>query len=66
MEILLMRKVSTTHLTLRSDKIGNFPNDRLNIYKREPSKDINVSRNATAAYREVSGLPVADAVSEQC
>jgi hypothetical protein len=65
-------------LTLRSDEIGRFPNDRLNIFmnkntsvkvcnEREPVKDINVSRNATVTYHEVQGLlPVADTVSEKC
>ena len=65
-------------LTVRSEKIGNFPNDRLNIFlsrnakvnicnEREPSKDISVSKNAVIIYHEVRGwLPVADAISEQC
>ncbi len=64
-------------LTLRGSSIGNFPNDELNIFvnhdtkvkicgEREPFKDINASRNATVAYHEVSGLAVADSVSEQC
>ncbi len=65
-------------LTLRSEGFGNFPNDRMNIFldrnttvkicnEREPSKDIDVSRDATVTYHEVRGwLPVADAVTEQC
>lgn len=65
-------------LTLRSEEIGNFPNDSLNIFlnqntivkvcnKREPSKDIGVSRDATVTYHEVRGwLPVANTVSEHC
>jgi hypothetical protein len=65
-------------MTVRSEGIGNFPNDKLNIFldenttvkicnEREPSKDIDVSRNATVTYHEVRGwLPVADAVSEHC
>jgi hypothetical protein len=65
-------------LTLRSEGIGDFPNDSLNIFlgpsttvkicsEREPSRDINVGRNATVTYHEVRGwLPVADAVSEHC
>jgi hypothetical protein len=65
-------------LTLRSEGIGDFLNDSLNIFlgpsttvkicsEREPSRDINVSRSATVTYHEVRGwLPVADAVSEHC
>ena len=65
-------------LTLRSENIGKFPNDSLNIFispgttvkicsESEPSKDLNVSRNATVTYHEVRGwLPVADTIREQC
>lgn len=65
-------------LTLRSENMGNFPNDSFNIYlnhsttvkicsERKPSKDINVNGNATVTYHEVRGwLPVADAVTERC
>ena len=65
-------------LTLQSDKIGQFPNDHLNIFmnkntsvricsEREPENDIKVSRNATVTYHEVQGLlPLADSVSEKC
>ncbi len=65
-------------LTLQSYKIGQFPNDQLNIFmnndtsvkicnKGEPEKDIKVSRNATITYHEVQGLlPLADSVTEKC
>ncbi len=65
-------------LTLQSYKIGQFPNDQLNIFmnkdtsvkicnKREPEKDIKVSRNATVTYHEVQGLlPLAYSVREKC
>ncbi len=65
-------------LTLQSYKIGQFPNDQLNIFmnkdtsvkicnKREPEKDIKVSHNATVTYHEVQGLlPLADSVAEKC
>jgi hypothetical protein len=65
-------------LTLRSEKIGTFPNDTFNIYldkgttvkicnEREPWRDINVDRKVTLTYHEVRGwLPVADAVTERC
>jgi len=65
-------------LTLRSDEIGSFPNDRLNIFltpntmvkvcdTSEPARGLSVSRNATVTYHEVQGLlPVADVVSERC
>lgn len=65
-------------VTLRSESIGTFPNDRLNIFvnkntkvevcnAREPFKDIGIDRNATVTYHEVKGLlPVADSISEKC
>ncbi len=65
-------------LTLQSYKIGQFPNDQLNIFmnkdtsvkicdKREPGKDLKVSRNATITYHEVQGLlPLADSIAEKC
>jgi hypothetical protein len=65
-------------LKLRSENMGNFPNDSLNIFlnrsttvkicsERKPSKDINVNGNTSVTYHEVRGwLPVADAVTEQC
>ena len=65
-------------LTLQSDKIGQFPNNQLNIFmnkntsvkvcsESEPENDIKVSRNATVTYHEVQGLlPLADSVSEKC
>jgi hypothetical protein len=64
-------------LTLRSDEIGRYPNDKLNIFlnkdtkvkvcgMREPAKDINVSRNATIRYHELGGVAVANSVSERC
>ncbi len=65
-------------LTLQSTKIGQYPNDQLNIFmnkntsvkvcnEREPENDIKVSRNATVRYHEVQGLlPLADSVTEKC
>lgn len=64
-------------LTLISNGIGRYPNDELNIFVkpdvkvkvcglREPAGDIMVSRNAVIRYHELSGLAVADAVSERC
>jgi hypothetical protein len=65
-------------LTLQSYKIGQFPNDQLNIFMnkntsvkicstREPEHDIKVDRKATVTYHEVQGLlPIADSVSEKC
>ncbi len=64
-------------LTLRSEKIGQFPNDKLNIFlnkstrvricnMREPARDIKVSRNAIVSYHELQGLAVANSVSERC
>jgi hypothetical protein len=74
--------VDTLHhinmLTLQSYKIGQFPNDQLNIFmnkntsvnicsERKPEHDIKVSRDATVTYHEVQGLlPLADSVSEKC
>jgi hypothetical protein len=65
-------------LTLESTKIGQYPNDQLNIFmnkntsvkvcnEREPEHDIRVSSNATIRYHEVQGLlPLADSVTERC
>ncbi len=65
-------------VTLQSSKIGNFPNDEINIFvtkdtkteicnKREPLRDMDVSRIATVIYHEVRGwVPVADSIKEQC
>ncbi len=65
-------------LTLQSTKIGQYPNDQLNIFmnkntsvkvcnEREPENDIKVSGNATVRYHEVQGLlPLADSVTEKC
>jgi hypothetical protein len=64
-------------LTLQSQKIGQFPNDQINIFMnndtavkicnaRKPEKDIAVDRNATITYHEVQGLPLADRVTEKC
>ena len=64
-------------LTIRSDEIGQFPNDTLNVFlskdtnvkictMNEPARDIMVNRDVTIEYHEVSGLAVADSVSEQC
>ena len=64
-------------LTIRSDEIGQYPNDTVNIFlskdtdvklctMNDPAEDITVSRDVTIMYHEVSGLAVADRVSEQC
>ncbi len=64
-------------LTVRSDEIGRFPNDELNVFLnknttvkmcsvRGPAKDLKVGRDASIEYHELGGVPVADAVSEQC
>ena len=64
-------------LTIRSDEIGQFPNDTVNIFlskdtdvklctMNDPAEDIMVSRDVIITYHEVSGLAVADSVSEQC
>ncbi len=65
-------------VTLRGSKIGNFPNDEINIFvtkntkteicnKLEPLRDMDVSRTAKVTYHEVRGwIPVADSVKEQC
>jgi len=64
-------------LTLRSDEIGQFPNDTLNVFLRqntdvkvcgthEPAKDIAVGRTATIMYHDVSGLTVANSIAERC
>jgi len=64
-------------LTIRSDEIGQYPNDTVNIFlskdtdvklctMNDPAEDIIVSRDVTIVYHEVSGLAIADSVSEQC
>jgi len=64
-------------LTLRSDEIGRYPNDTLNIFlspdtkveicgMSEPGNDISVSSNVTITYHEVGGVAVADSVAERC
>ena len=64
-------------LTLRSDEIGQYPNDKLNIFlskdtevkacdMSEPGKDIAVGRDVMIEYHEVGGLAVADSVAERC
>ena len=65
-------------LTLRSDEIGAFPNDSLNIFLDSNTKvmvcnapvsaeDINVSRNASVTYHEVRDwLVVADKITQGC
>ncbi len=77
-EIVAMDTVNHIQtLTVRSDEIGGFPNDKLNIFlnknttvtmcsEKEPAKDLKVGRSATIEYHESGGVPVADAVSEQC
>jgi hypothetical protein len=64
-------------LTLRSDEIGQYPNDTLNVFlsqnanvkicgMSEPANDIAVGRNVTITYHEVGGMTVATSVSEHC
>ncbi len=64
-------------LTVRSDEIGRFPNDELNVFLnknttvkmcsiREPAKDLKVGRDASIEYHELGGVAVADAISERC
>ena len=64
-------------LTVRSDQIGQYPNDTMNIFlnkntnvnicsAQEPTADITVNRTATIMYHEVAGLAVADRVMEKC
>ena len=64
-------------LTLRSNEIGKYPNNILNIFlnngtkvkvcgMNEPAKDLRVSQNATVRYHELGGVPVADSISERC
>ncbi len=64
-------------LTLRSEDIGNFPNDTMNIFLNrdtkvkvcsvsEPARDINVGRNAEIRYHVSGSVIVADALSERC
>ncbi len=64
-------------LTLRSNEIGQYPNDTLNVFlsqnanvkicgMREPAKDIAVDHKATIMYHEVGGVPVANNVAERC
>ena len=64
-------------MTLRSQYVGQFPNDTLNIFLHKdtklkicdaskPLKDLSVDRNANVTYHEVGGVAVADSISEQC
>ena len=69
---------SLSMVTLRSDELGGFPGDRLNIFVNsdtrvmtcnmtESANDLGVSREATVIYHEVRGwLPVADSIDEHC
>ena len=77
-EVIAVDNVNNINvLTLRSDEIGKYPNDTMNIFlkpsttvkicnAREPARDINVSRNAMIRYHELAGFAVADSVSERC
>ncbi len=64
-------------VTLQSNQIGQFPNDKLNIFLgqnanikvcnvKEPFKDIKVGRDANVKYHEMRGIAVADSISERC
>jgi hypothetical protein len=64
-------------MTLRSDQIGQFPNNELNLFlnhdttfkvcnANEPFKDMSVDRTATVTYHEVGGVAVANSISEHC
>lgn len=64
-------------VTLLSGRIGQFPNDKLNIFltkdtklkvcnMSEPLKDIRVGSNATVKYHERGGVAVADSIAERC
>ncbi len=64
-------------VTIRSDEIGSFPNDELNVFltrdtmvkmcgKREPARDLKTGSNAKIGYHESGGVPVADIISERC
>ena len=64
-------------LTLRSNQIGQFPNDKLNIFinqntrvqvcnEKEPVSHMQVDRNATVLYHEAGGVLVADSIHERC
>ncbi len=66
-----------TTLTIRSDEIGSFPNDELNVFlnrdtlvkmcgRSEPAKDLKTGLNAKIEYHESGGVPVADVISERC
>jgi len=66
-----------TMLSVRPNELGKFPNEQMHIFLNpyttakickatEPAKDIKADRNATIKYHELSGLAVADSVSERC
>ncbi len=68
---------NTKMMTLRSDDIGQFPNDTLTIMLDQNTKvnacntgnspdDIDVSHNATVTYHEQAGVAVADSIDEEC
>ena len=64
-------------LTIISDELGTYPNDTITIFLSKdtdvklctmnaPAEESMVTRDVTIMYHEVSGLAVADIVSEQC
>ena len=64
-------------LTIISDELGKYPTDTITIFLSKdtdvklctataPSEDSMMTRDVTITYHEVSGLAVADSVSEQC
>jgi hypothetical protein len=74
-------EVSSGHhlgmVTMRSSEIGPFPNNTLNIFivpgthvkicnATEPAGRLAVGTTATINYHEVSGLAVANSISERC
>ncbi len=67
----------TKTITVLSSKIGNFPNDELNIVVnkntmvqmctfKKLAKGLNADSTATINYHELGGMAVADSVSERC
>lgn len=77
-EIVAIDKVHNAQtLTLLSNQIGQFPNDRLNIFlngntkvricnEKKPLNDMSVGRTATVVYKELGGVAVADRIYERC
>ncbi|HXY61471.1 MAG TPA: hypothetical protein VEJ22_00930 [Nitrospirota bacterium] len=64
-------------LTIISDELGKYPTDTITIFlskgtdvklctMNDPAEESMVTRDVTIEYHEVSGLAVADSVSEQC